>query len=249
MNLLLDLGNTRLKWAWLDGERLHGQGAIAHEPADWLARLAATWRDLPPPAHAWLAAVASEAAAAAVSGLVRSAWPGCLLHRVESPAAAGGLANAYREPARLGVDRFLAMLGARTRVDSAAVVAGCGTALAIDLVDAAGVHHGGVIAPSARRMREAVLATTARVLARGESPPVGLGRSTEEGLDSGCWLAAAALVDRVFDDATARLGQAPALLLHGGDATAIAALLRHPAAIAPDLVLEGLARWAILHGT
>jgi type III pantothenate kinase len=248
MNLLLDLGNTRLKWAWLDGARLGGRGAIVHGEDGWLDRLAAAWRDQPAPAQAWLAAVASDAAAAAVAGLIHATWPGCNLHRVVSPAAAGGVVNAYREPARLGVDRFLAMLGARGRFDTAAVVAGCGTALAIDLVDAAGCHHGGVIAPSARRMREAVLATTARVLPQGESPPAGLGRSTEEGLDSGCWLAAAALVDRMVDDAVARLGQVPALLLHGGDAAAIAALLRHRAIIAPELVLEGLARWAALHG-
>jgi type III pantothenate kinase len=246
MTLLLDLGNTRLKWAWLDGERLDGFGALAHGEDGWLDRLAAAWRGQPAPAQAWLAAVASDTAAAAVSRLIHATWPGCILHRVASPAAAGGVVNAYREPARLGVDRFLAMLGARARFNTAAVVAGCGTALAIDLVDAAGRHHGGVIAPSARRMREAVLATTARVLPQGESPPAGLGRSTEEGLDSGCWLAAAALVDRIVDDAAARLGQLPALLLHGGDAAAIAALLRHRATIAPELVLEGLARWAVL---
>jgi type III pantothenate kinase len=98
-------------------------------------------------------------------------------------------------------------------------------------------------------MREAVLATTARVLPQGAAPPVALGRSTEEGLDSGCWLAAAALVDRVVDDASARLGEIPALLLHGGDSQAIAALLRHRAQLAPDLVLEGLARWVALHGS
>jgi type III pantothenate kinase len=249
MNLLLDLGNTRLKWAWLDGERLAHRGAITHGADGWLDQLAAIWRLPPPPGRAWLAVVASEPSAAAVAGLVHATWPGCALQRIESPAAAGGVVNAYPEPSRLGVDRFLAMLGARARVPGAAVVAGCGTALAIDLIDAAGNHHGGLIAPSARRMRDAVLATTARVLPQCGAPPVALGRSTEEALDSGCWLAAAALVDRVVDDATTRLGETPALMLHGGDSQAVAALARHRAQLAPDLVLEGIARWVVLHGS
>ena len=247
MNLLLDLGNTRLKWAWHDGGALHARGAVAHDDAGWADAFASALREGPAPARAWLAAVGAEPLAAAVGAAVRDARPGCALARVQSPAAGAGVVNAYAEPARLGVDRFLALVGARGRTPGAALVAGCGTALAIDAIDAGGRHLGGVIAPGARRMREAVLATTARVRPRGEGPPAVFGRSTEEGLDAGCALAAAALVDRLVDEATARLGEAPALLLHGGDAEALIERLRHRASLAPDLVLEGLARWAVLH--
>jgi type III pantothenate kinase len=247
MDLLLDLGNTRLKWAWHDGAALRARGAVAHDEAGWADAFVAALRDGPVPTRAWLAAVGAEALVEGTAAALRAARPDCALERVHSPAAGAGVVNAYAEPARLGVDRFLALVGARMRTPGAAVVAGCGTALAIDAIDAGGHHLGGAIAPGARRMRDAVLATTARVRPRGEGPPAVFGRSTEEGLDAGCALAAAALVDRLVDEAAGRLGETPALLLHGGDAGALADRLRHRASLAPDLVLEGLARWAVLH--
>jgi type III pantothenate kinase len=246
MNLLLDLGNTRLKWAWHDGAALHRRGAVANDDPQREALFDAALREGPAPSRAWLAAVGPEPIAEAALAALRGAHPGCVPHRVHAPAAGAGVANAYREPARLGVDRFLALVGARARSATAALVAGCGTALAIDAIDAQGRHLGGVIAPSARRMREAVLASTARVLPRGEGPPVVFGRSTEEGLDAGCLLAAAALVDRLAEEAAARLGESPVVLLHGGDAGVVAERLRHRASLAPDLVLEGLGRWSTL---
>jgi type III pantothenate kinase len=247
MNLLLDLGNTRLKWAWHDGDALRAPGVVAHGEAGWADTFAAALRAGPAPARAWLAAVGAESLAATAGAALRAVHPECVLERVHSPADGAGVVNAYAEPARLGVDRFLALVGARGRTPGAALVAGCGTALAVDAIDAEGRHLGGVIAPGARRMREAVLATTARVRPHGAGPPVVFGRSTEEGLDAGCALAVAALVDRLVDEATARLGEAPVLLLHGGDAGPLAERLRHRASLAPDLVLEGLARWAALH--
>jgi type III pantothenate kinase len=248
MNLLLDLGNTRLKWAWHDGDALGARGALAHGEGDWLAQLQRAWRGGVAPEHVWLAVVGPEPVAAAVESVLASIWPEAALHRVISPAAGAGVVNAYAQPARLGVDRFLAMIGARGMLDTAVVVAGCGTALAIDLLDAEGRHHGGVIAPSPPRMREAVLHSTARVNAQPVTVPGELGRSTEAGLESGCWLAAAALIDRIVDDAALQLGDLPQLLLHGGDAERIATLLRHRASLAPDLVLAGLGRWSMLHG-
>lgn len=246
MNLLLDLGNTRLKWAWHDGAALRPGGALAHAEPGWAQAFGDAVHAGPAPSRAWLAAVGADAHVAVIEQVLRRAHPACALVRVHSPAAGAGVVNAYRDPQRLGVDRFLALVGARGRAPTAALVAGCGTALAIDAIDAEGRHLGGVIAPGARRMREAVLASTARVLPRGEGPPVVFGRSTEEGLDAGCALAAAALVDRLADEAAALLGTPPALWLHGGDAAALADRLRHRASLAPDLVLEGLARWADL---
>ncbi|MFN7552273.1 MAG: hypothetical protein ACK5SH_11985, partial [Pseudomonadota bacterium] len=77
-------------------------------------------------------------------------------------------------------------------------------------------------------------------------PPL-RGPSTSERPDAGCNRAVAAQDARLEDEAAGRLGQPPALLLHGGDADAVGDRLRHRGCLAPNLVLEGLARWAALH--
>ncbi len=246
--LLLDLGNTRLKWACAGARGLGLRGAVPLAADDFSERLNAAWSELPAPDSVWLSAVANDAAVDDVSAMLRARWPRATVQRVASPAEAAGLRSAYAEPERLGVDRFLAMLGARARHAGALLVAGCGTALAIDLVDADGQHRGGLIAPAPELMRAAVLGRAGRVGWLREGRVFAFGRSTEDGLESGCWHAAAALVERACAQALRELGAAPGLILHGGGADTLAALIEPECRIAPDLVLEGLRHFAIAAG-
>jgi type III pantothenate kinase len=242
--LLLDLGNTRLKWASAGSGSLERRGAIALDAPDFDLQAEHAWSGLPAPASIWLSAVAGDAAVARATAAIVARWRDVSLHRVASPASAAGVRSAYDEPERLGVDRFLAMVGARRHDPGPVLVAGCGTALAIDLLDADGHHRGGLIAPAPSLMRAAVLERTGRVAWQRPGRVFAFGRSTEDGLESGCWHAAAALVERAVAQACRELGATPGLLLHGGDAERLAALLDTPARIAPDLVLEGLLRYA-----
>lgn len=247
MKLLLDLGNTRAKWAWLRPDGLQRASAVAWRDSAWADTLVAAWAQAPAPSAVWVAAVAAPALVDELVRRIAGLWPGVPVHEVVSPRDGAGIVNAYAAPERLGVDRFLALVAARARGALPAVVAGCGTALAVDVVDAAGRHRGGVIAPSPARMREAVLASTARVQVDQPAPVAPLGTSTEQALESGCWLAAAALVERVAADAATTGGLPHPVLLHGGDAARIAPLLRAPSTVVPDLVLDGLAAWST-HG-
>jgi type III pantothenate kinase len=158
-------------------------------------------------------------------------------------ASCAGVRIAYADPSKLGVDRFLALLGAHERGDAALVV-GVGTALTIDLVDAGGQHHGGRIAPSPALMREALNAR-APVLPVEGGTRVAFAGDTADALASGCEGAALALITDSLAAARERLGIAPALLLHGGGAPDLQPAL--PGSIpAPSLVLQGLACWARL---
>ena len=232
---LFDLGNTRLKCAPLRDDGSIGEVvAIAHDDAGaWLEAL-------PAGEAACIASVASEAWRVALLDALCARF--VRLHRVHTEASLGTLRIAYAEPAHLGVDRFLAMLGLCG--SGAALVVGVGTALTIDLLDAAGRHRGGRIAPSPQLMREALHA-------RATQLPVDGGRyaefadDTDHALASGCEGAALALIERSLCGARDLLGEAPALHLHGGGAAALRARL--PAhAWAPDAVLHGLARWHAL---
>ncbi len=245
MNLLIDLGNTRFKWAWSDARGRHPGGAIAHADPRAPEQLLAALADTPRPTALWLAAVGSIELADLLQQRLAGLWPDLRQHRLLTPSEGCGVRVAYHEPARMGVDRFLALVALRERAEAVLSV-GVGTALALDAMDADGQHLGGLIAPTAVPMRDAVLATTARVAWRAQPELVELGRGTEEALWSGCWQALAGLVERVHDRLGDTHGSPPKIVLHGGDAPVLADLLRRPCETRPELVLDGLARYAAL---
>lgn len=236
---LFDLGNSRLKCAPLDAAGQLGEvHALGHDESAFVERLHGL---LPAKADsACLSSVASPALTAAVLDALASRFRRISIARTQRRFA--GVRIAYAEPAKLGVDRFLALLAARAQSAEPWLVAGVGTALTIDLLDVDGNHRGGRIAPSPRLMREALQRAAAQLPAQG-GDYVEFAADTEDALASGCDGAAVALVERSLRQAQAELGATPRLLLHGGGSDTLRALL--PAAEhAPSLVLQGLAVWA-----
>ncbi|MCL6619653.1 type III pantothenate kinase [Thermomonas hydrothermalis] len=232
---LFDLGNTRLKWAPLQADgQLGPVTASPHGDGDaWLQTLP----------QGQLACIASVAAPERRLALLDALLPRfeCLV-QVSSEAALGPLRIAYADPARLGVDRFLAMLG---QCDGRPMLlVGVGTALTLDLVDGEGRHRGGRIAPAPDLMRQALHARATQL------PPSG-GRfvpfadTTEDALASGCLGAALGLIEHSLQAARAELGVQPQLRVHGGGVAALRPWLPEHVVVA-DAVLVGLARWHAL---
>src|SRR5258705_8413985 len=114
--LAVDVGNTRLKWALyaapMPGAHMVAHGAVFLEAIDELAE--GQWRDLPPPSSMLGSIVAGE-------GVRRRAEEQLEVWDVEprwvvSSARACGVVNGYDHPTRLGVDRWVALIGARHRI-------------------------------------------------------------------------------------------------------------------------------------
>ena len=229
---LFDLGNTRLKFAPLrdDTADVH---ALPHDASTWQA-------DLPRGDTAYLACVAAPEVRVELLDALSQRFRRIAIARTARRFA--GLRIAYTDPSKLGVDRFVAMLGARRISEDAVLVVGVGTALTIDLVDATGQHRGGRIAPSPTLMRE-VLHQRAAQLPESGGGYVEFADDTEAALASGCEGAALALIERSLAHATRLLGQAPSLLLHGGGSGTLHAHLAG-ARNEPALVLRGVAAWA-----
>lgn len=245
MILLLDLGNTRLKFALLDGDDFIRRGAFAWD-ADIAHELSALWNGWPAPRRIVGASVvdaARETAVAVAAGKAFDLEPTW----VRTPAQACGVSNAYAEPQRLGVDRFLAMVDAFAAGRAPCVLASVGTALTLDALDADGRHLGGWIAPGPLLMQQSVLGATAQVRPEHPGTVRDLADNTADGLASGCWQACAALVERFVDRAAPQLGGAPRLTLGGGDADVLAPMLDRDVTLVPDAVLRGLAVWARTH--
>lgn len=242
MRLLLDLGNTRLKWARQD----RSDAWLDHGAADWRddveSVLASAWMALPAPAEVIGASVVDGEREARVAALARRVF-GVTTTWVRTPAEACGVRVAYADPRRLGVDRFLGMVSARSTSSTPCVLVGIGTALTLDALTVDGQHLGGLIAPGPQLMQQSLFGATARIeSATGEI--VAFADNTADAVASGCWHAAAALVERFVAQTATRLGTVPELVLGGGDAATLLPLLSLPARLSQDAVLRGLAIWA-----
>jgi type III pantothenate kinase len=241
MKLLVDFGNTRLKWATLAGAQMRLGGVFAHLDKPAGPQLRVEWGELARVDAVLVASVVASAREDELAAFVRERF-GARATFLRSPAAALGVRNAYAEPERLGIDRFLALAALHAQQPGAHVLASAGTALTIDALDAGGIHRGGVIVPGPTLMRAAVLGGTARVAsADGVGRP--LPNNTADALVTGALYACAGAIDRFRAAAAHASGMPQVLTLTGGGADELAPLLPD-AQRAHDLVLRGLALWA-----
>jgi type III pantothenate kinase len=148
---------------------------------------------------------------------------------------------AYAEPARFGVDRWLALLAARREAPGSALVLDVGTAVTYDLLLADGRHLGGLILPGMRMMRESLLAGTRIPAVEPADSLEPWAADTAPAVAAASVQAPAALTERLRDRLAAAAGEAPTVLITGGDAERLVAALDRPARFVPDLVLRGLA--------
>lgn len=239
--LLLDIGNTRIKAAWSLADGLDSIDAVAHQ-----GHAAQTLLQMPmdTPDTIWIASVHGAAAEAALTAAAQDRWQ-LTPQFARSQASLAGLHNAYDEPERLGVDRWLAMLAARS-TQGAALVIDAGTALTADVIDADGQHRGGYIAAGLLTAQKAVLgATRFDTRNKDASYDGGLGRNTEACVRQGAMLACLGAIDR----AAALAGAAARRLITGGDAPLLLPHLQGEWEHRPHLVLEGLRQRALLQST
>jgi len=242
--LAVDVGNTRLKWALYSAPRPGavplGQGAVFLEAIDGLAE--GPWRDLPLPSSMLGSIVAGE-------GIRRRTEAQLELWDVEprwvvSSAHACGVTNGYDHPTRLGVDRWVALIGARHRVlergaARPALVVMVGTAVTVDALDETGRFLGGLILPGFGLMLRALEMGTAGLKApTGEA--VEFPTNTSDALMSGGADAIAGAVERMYRKLLRRCGQEPVLLMSGGAAVKLASISDLPFETVETLIFEGL---------
>ena len=246
MLLLIDAGNTRIKWALAASGAPAGQwlacGVVAQAERDGLA---AQWREM-----AIDTVLASNVAGPEVQAALTAQLLAVVTHPATRPAVTwfrsvaslDGVRNRYRDPASLGCDRFAALIGAhRLRPGQSSIVATCGTATTVDALDAQGEFIGGMILPGLGLMAASLAQRTAQLpqIAAAALPPTGATRvfadNTQDAIYSGCLAAQAGAIER----AVAAHGGAHCLL-SGGAAAWIAAYLSVPFTLVDNLVLTGL---------
>jgi type III pantothenate kinase len=246
MILLVDAGNTRIKWRIVDGRELQACGALLTTQVSALEQI---WHAYPL-TGAVLSCVADAASRAGLARLM--ATLSVAAHWVQPVREKYGLTNLYAAPEKLGVDRYAALIAvARLKLRDCVVVS-VGTATTVDMLGRNGVFLGGVIIPGPDLMSAALLRGTGQIEARmrqdGSSTtlgPAALPRDTDTAVDMGIALAQAGVVKAMCERMSGASDQQPLVILTGGGRAQVRSWLSNEVIEIEDLVLEGLA-WIAL---
>lgn len=240
-DLLIDIGNTHFKWLLRGGEQAQrGVGSSGEDYDDAIGLLAASLGEVD---RVGVACVKSQVyQQAMVAALQRHFGVEPFVACVSSDAC--GVVNSYTDPARMGVDRWLAMIAARQRAAGAFCVVDCGSAVTFDWVGRNGRHIGGYIVAGLRLAVSSLLSGTDQVivdydgLVDGRPEP---GRNTTDAVYNGAVFSLVAQVEAAHQSLCRLAGQSSAqLVLTGGDAGLVSRFLGCEAEVVDDLVFEGL---------
>ena len=243
MTLLIDIGNTRIKWATLNGGVLGELSAASHAAWGHDEITNTVLVQSIPPQRVVVANVGGSKIGELLREAVRSVW-NVDAQFVHSTSQAGDVRNAYPEPANLGVDRWMGMIGARAMERVPVCIVSVGTAMTIDALDGNGQHLGGVIVPGPDLMVTSLLRNTSEIATRAAQGNIGadvFADNTLGAIRQGAVNALAALVERAVQSMQARISATPLLFLTGGASASVEGLLKYPYRHVPDLVLRGLA--------
>jgi type III pantothenate kinase len=242
MQLLVDIGNTSIQWATWNGEALGATGSARHFgglPIDLLA----AWDELDRIDAVVVACVGPAVVLDAAAKVAEARWQ-CRLRQVHTSAQAHAVRVAYDEPSRLGVDRFLALVGAHAQYPGPKLIIDAGTATTYDLLLADGRHLGGLILPGVQMMRDSLLTGTQIPRHEAADADQSWAADTGEAIAAASVQAPAALAERLYQRLSGQTDLAPTLILTGGDARRLLPAIALPAIHDPMLVLSGLSRFA-----
>ncbi|MFW2440063.1 MAG: type III pantothenate kinase [Arenicellales bacterium] len=238
MNLLVDSGNSFIKWVWVNDESFIAGGRCLTTE---VSSLHEKWADNDVPVRVLVSNVAGVSAANEISKAVSVLWQ-LEVEFIVSSQNCCGLTNSYHKPGQLGVDRWMAMVAAYRMTQNPVIVVDCGTAVTIDLVNEKGLFIGGVIMPGLMAALQSLKLGTDAVEDIGHinSSASPASQSTEEGVITGVLLGLAGGIERVVREQSLLIDMIPTVLISGGDREKIASYLTIPVVLQPELVLEGM---------
>ena len=231
--LLIDIGNTRLKWAIARGPiRIRGDVATKKATSKWIAALARKFSR-------------QQVVLASVVPRLVAPFQRAFAKRIEIVSGDSrklGISFDYPNPAEIGADRLAAAVAAQADGHGPVIVVSCGTATAFTVLDAKGRLCGGAIAPGLQTQLAALLGATAQLpettLRRPKSV---LAKSTRDAIRAGVILNFQGGVKEIIRQLSAALpGKRPRIVLTGGNADYLAGSLDLPHTLRPLLVFEGL---------
>ncbi|MBD9603288.1 pantothenate kinase [Pseudomonas sp. PDM10] len=243
MILELDCGNSFIKWRVLgaDVRRVVGEGVVDSDLALLESLKALKGLALK---FCRLVSVRTAEETSALISLLTEAFGVSVVCAAPSREMSG-VRNGYEEFERLGLDRWLAMLGGFHLASGACLVLDFGTAVTADFISRNGEHLGGFICPGMPLMRNQLRTHTRRIrygdlAAERALESLVPGRTTVEAVERGCSLMLRGFVLTQLELARSYWGDDFVVFLTGGDADLVSGIVPE-ARVVPDLVFVGLA--------
>ncbi len=240
--VLVDIGNSRIKWAAAEEGVLGVVHSVAHEGDVRLLLDHPAWRGLERPRRMLVVSVLGAEMNAVLAQWAQQQWQLAVEFMV-ARRQGWGVRNGYRQPHQLGADRWAALVAARAICGGACCIYDCGTALTVDVLAADGGHRGGLIMPGLKMMRDALgRGTDAIQMVTGEeSSAVPLcAANTRDAVLAGTLYSMVAVIERFAREARDTLGEEPLQLLTGGDGGRLLPLLQGGFRYEAHLVLQGV---------
>lgn len=249
MNLLIDFGNTNVKWSFvLDNKHLPSR-SLKYSNSTPTELLSTIIKSAPLPINPTTIIIANVGKPDYVEkfcDLLISKYSSDL-RLVQSSKRLLGVKSSYHNPTQLGVDRLLAMAAAYQQTNSAVIVVDIGTAVTLDCVEQSGQHLGGLIVPGSELMLKSLMSESSKlnVLTDENQNRISyslLANNTHDAMVSGIHRMLASFIeDQVTVTLqTALIGQATSLFLTGGGSKAFRGEFGENWIYEPDLVLKGL---------
>jgi type III pantothenate kinase len=244
MKLLVDIGNSRVKWATIESNGLGESQSFQRNKTGIKASLNKAWKNLQGVETIFVTNVGGDKIAQQLSEWTEKQWQ-LTPNFVSSEKKRFGVTNAYDEPDKLGTDRWLSLIAARQHARQAQCIIDCGTAMTIDIVTKTGQHQGGMILPGLSLMRSS-LATSTDALTEepDEKEFKTLATNTFSAIQAGTLYSVTATLERIINDLKESFENRIRFIITGGDAEDLLPLLPDNVHHYPDIVLKGLAFYA-----
>jgi len=244
MKLLVDIGNSCIKWTTLDSGRFTESHSFDRKKTGIKTSFTNEWKDLTDIDSVYVSNVGGDKIAEQLTDWSEKKWQ-LLPKFITSEQKRFGVTNAYQQADKLGVDRWLALIAARQHARQATCIIDCGTAITIDVVTKYGAHQGGMILPGITLMRSALASNTSNLTdVVEESEFKTLAVNTHGAIQAGTLYMVTASLERIVDDLNEQFNNRIRFIITGGDAALVMPLLPSFIAHYPDIVLKGLGYYA-----
>lgn len=240
MKLMVDIGNSSLKWAMLKKGELGPQHRVFHQAGQLHAEIKEQWGALFIPTEIWIANVAGREKIETLTQWIKELWA-LEPKEVQTALQQAGVTNGYEVPQQLGVDRWLALIAAHHLEKGTKCIVDCGTAITLDVLTAEGQHLGGLILPGPIMMQEALIEHTyvlnPLIQKTQKEHLTLLAQETRSGITLGTMYAVAGWIEYMIK----RIASIETLIMTGGGTPSLFPFIQRPYHYTPNLVIQGLA--------